>query len=503
MKRQLQKAGAIRPRSLAADRAHVTLAAGLIAIVTCVLAADCAAQLIISEFRLSGPNGEGDEFIEIYNNSGADHTVTASTGTGYAVAGSDGAARFIILNGTVIPNRGHYLGCRSGTGGYTLTNYPAGNGTTATCDATYMTGIPLNSGIAIFNTSLPGNFTLANRMDAVGSTGTANTIYKEGTGVRSLFANTTNYSYLRRLGGGCIGTDPGVVDSNCASESAIEDTAEPTTPVDTNNNLNDFVFVNTVGSNVAAPAQGQQRRLGAPGPENLSSPIMRQSSFAIGLIDPGVCENCPPNRERDFNNDSEVTTPDAFGSIFIRRKITNQTGGNVTRLRVRVVDITTAPAGVFSLPAAPNNTCGNDGALCAADLRPLTSTAVTVPLSGGGNATVQGPIEQASAPANQTNGGGYNSSLSAGTVTLATPLANGAAINLQFRLGVEQQGKFRFTFIIEALPSTACVGLPCLCRARLALRSDAAPRATSDDRRHACNGKPPADSRPEWHRERH
>src|SRR5688500_20194596 len=43
-----------------------------------------AAQLIISEFRVRGPNGANDEFIEIYNNSGADHTV-AGGGTGYAV----------------------------------------------------------------------------------------------------------------------------------------------------------------------------------------------------------------------------------------------------------------------------------------------------------------------------------------------------------------------------------------------------------------------------------
>ena len=39
------------------------------------------AQLIISEFRVRGPNGANDEFIEIYNNSGADHTV-AGGGTG-------------------------------------------------------------------------------------------------------------------------------------------------------------------------------------------------------------------------------------------------------------------------------------------------------------------------------------------------------------------------------------------------------------------------------------
>jgi hypothetical protein len=32
--------------------------------------------LIISEFRLRGPNGANDEFIEIYNNADMAHTVT-------------------------------------------------------------------------------------------------------------------------------------------------------------------------------------------------------------------------------------------------------------------------------------------------------------------------------------------------------------------------------------------------------------------------------------------
>jgi hypothetical protein len=42
--------------------------------------------------------------------------------------------------------------------------------------------------------------------------------------------------------------------------------------------------------------------------------------------------------------------------------------------------------------------------------------------------------------------------MSAGTITLATPLAPGASINLQFQLGVQQTGSFKFFFNIEALP---------------------------------------------------
>ncbi|HYO63986.1 MAG TPA: hypothetical protein VER08_10180 [Pyrinomonadaceae bacterium] len=409
------------------------------------------AQLIISEFRYNGTNGPNDEFIEIYNNSGADFTVNAADASaGFAVVSSDGVARFIIPNGTVIPNRGHYLGCNSVS--YSLTSYPAGNGTTATCDATYTLDIPINSGLALFNTANPLSFTLANRLDAVGSTAEANTLYKEGTGVRNLNAFPVNYSYYRRGTGGCIGTNPGTADSNCTNTSAINGTAGMSSNVqDTNNNRSDFLFVDTNGTQTSSEAS--QQRLGAPGPENLSSPIQR--NLATALVDPCVSSSASPNRVRDLTNDPAEPN-DTFGSLFIRRKFTNNTGANVTRLRFRIIDITTFPSAVFSLPPPPNDFCGAPGSDCAADLRALTSTDVIVSVSaacGGGSATVRGTtLEQAASPNNQPNGGGYNSTLSAGTVTLATPLANGASIDVQFRFGVQQQGKFRVFVKYELLP---------------------------------------------------
>jgi hypothetical protein len=380
-----------------------------------------AGQLIISEFRVRGPNGANDEFIEIYNNSGADHTV-AGGGTGYAVAASNGVARCVIPNGTVIPNRGHYL-CVNSVG-YGLATYPAGNGTTATGDATYTTDIPDNAGIAIFNTSVAANFTLANRLDAVGSTSEANTLYKEGTGYPTLTPFSINYSFYR---------------DNCGKSGSITTFGACiiSTPKDTNNNAADFIFVDTNGTSAGA---GQ--RLGAPGPENLSSPIQRNASFAVDVLDICVAPASPPNRVRDFTSDPPNNS--TFGTLDIRRTITNNTGGNVTRLRFRVIDLTTfpAPSGI-------------------ADLRPRTSTAVVVTVdrppcgSGTSNVTVQGTtleIATPQPPFGQPNGGGFNSSMSAGTVTLATPLANGATIDLRFLLGIQQTGSFKFYFNIEALP---------------------------------------------------
>src|SRR4051812_19526868 len=145
------------------------------------------AQLIISEFRLRGPSGANDDFVEIYNNSGADHTV-AGGGTGYAIAASDGVARCVIPNGTVVPNRGHYL-CTNSVA-YSLAGYAAG-------DATFTTDIPDNAGIAIFNTTVAVDFPLANRLDAVGSVTEANTLYREGTGYPALTPFSINYAFYR------------------------------------------------------------------------------------------------------------------------------------------------------------------------------------------------------------------------------------------------------------------------------------------------------------------
>jgi len=389
-------------------------------------ASPTAGSLIISEFRLRGPSGANDEFIEIYNDSGADHTVAALSGSGYGVAASDGTLRCSIPNGTVIPARGHYL-CTNSVA-YSLGSYPAGNGTTATGDATYATDIPDNAGIALFNNNTGGgSFTLANRFDAVGSTSEANVLYKEGTGYPALVPFSIDYAFVR---------------DECGKAGSITTMGPCTisTPKDTDNNAADFYFVDTNGTSAGA---GQ--RLGAPGPQNLSSAIQRNSSFTVNLLDSTVAYTNPPNRVRDFT--SVPAQNSTFGTLSIRRRWVNNTGASVTRLRFRVIDVTTfpAPSGI-------------------ADLRPRTSTSVVVagindpvtcsqtgaPVTPPCTATVQGTtLEQ---PPSQPNGSGFNGSLSAGTVTLGTPLANGASINLQFLLGIQQTGSFKIYVNVEALP---------------------------------------------------
>jgi len=50
------------------------------------------------------------------------------------------------------------------------------------------------------------------------------------------------------------------------------------------------------------------------------------------------------------------------------------------------------------------------------------------------------------------NNGAFDSTYSSGTVTLGTPLANGASINVRFLVGIQQTGNFKYFINIEALP---------------------------------------------------
>jgi hypothetical protein len=101
------------------------IVAPLIVFVVKVTGQSGGSPLLISEFRVRGPNGANDEFVEIYNNSSSAHVVASSDGSsGYSVAASDGVARCVIPNGTVLPARGHFL-CAN-TIGYSLGFYPRG-----------------------------------------------------------------------------------------------------------------------------------------------------------------------------------------------------------------------------------------------------------------------------------------------------------------------------------------------------------------------------------------
>jgi hypothetical protein len=362
-----------------------------------------AGGLLISEFRTRGPAGSADEFVEIFNNSDSEHVVTPPDGSGgYGLATSDGQLRCTIPFGTVIPPRGHFL-CACAA--YSLGAYAAP-------DATITGDIPDQPGLALFATTNPANFNAGTRLDAAGYA-TAPALYREGAGFQTgapggEVGGNIEYSFLRDLRAG--------------------------RPRDTDDNAADFVSVDIVATSTSIGS-----RLGAPGPQNLASPTQRNDRIKASLIDPMVSFTAEPNTARKQCGVAEECDPtrSANGTFSIRRRFTNNTGENITRLRFRIVDVTVAPQ-----PAG------------TADLRAISSGQVTgVTVTGGGTVDIEGTTLEE--PPTQPLGGGLNSTLAAGTITAGQPLAPGASVNIQFLLGVQQTGAYRFFVNVEAAQSAA------------------------------------------------
>ena len=408
-------------------------------------------QVIISEFRLDGPNGVSDEFVELYNNTNAAITVASSDGSagwsvGFAyscqICGGDpdfpperSYTLFVVPAGTVIPARGHFLWTNTYTDsnnvyrGYGLKDYGGTNRAVGDASSSFFSAVDYPDdyfdGLALFTTANFNNWSMATRLDAVGglynSTFNTQPLFLEGPGLpqyADYYAGNVQYSWVRRM--------------------------ETGVPQDTNNNNADFVLISNTGPFVINNGFGSTMPaiLGAPGPENLSSPTQRNATVKTALIDPQQPSTALPNRVRDptLNVCGNADTC-AQGTLTIRRKFTNKTGAPVTALRFRIVDITTL------------NTPNPGGA--QADLRALDSSDMNVAITSGGTVVVKGTLVEQ--PPSQAKGGGLNSSL-----VVALPggtLAPNASVNVQFVLGVQAGGRFRFLVNVEAANGGAA-GMP-------------------------------------------
>ncbi|MGH9941137.1 MAG: choice-of-anchor Q domain-containing protein [Pyrinomonadaceae bacterium] len=334
-------------------------------------------SVLISEFRTGGATSSDDEFIELYNNTNADIALG-----GYRLDAVAGYAVTIPAE-TVLPARGHYLIAHAT--GYTL-------GAHAAADLTYDTfELPDGAGLALLNPS-------GTVVDAVGF-GTTPAPYLEGASLSGGDGTpAVGHSYVRKLSTGL--------------------------PQDTGDNAQDFLLISADGGSYG----GVQSTLGAAGPEGTTSPVQRNATIKASLIDPAASSASAPNRVRDA---SATGANAALGTLSVRRAFRNNTGQTLTRLRFRIVDLTTATA-----PAGTS------------DLRALTSSNVSVTRTNGTNVLVRGTtLEQAAA---QLLGGGLNSTLAAGLISLDTPLGPGQSVNVQFLLGVEATGRFRFLVNVEA-----------------------------------------------------
>ncbi|HJR09312.1 MAG TPA: DNA/RNA non-specific endonuclease [Pyrinomonadaceae bacterium] len=357
-----------------------------------------APRVVISEFRFRGtdPDGAGaltaatNEFVELYN-----QTTTNVDISGWVLLRDNGTTLHTIPAGTSLAPRAHYL--IAGTG-YSL-------GAAAAPDASLAAGtdIPDGAGVALFTSSI--TFTADTRQDAVGFAGVANTLYLEGAGLSPAGGISTDgeYSFVRKLTSG--------------------------SPQDTGDGEADFYFVATDAGNYSS----RQSVLGAPGPEARASATQRNATIKASLIDPQCAGFGAPDsacaRVRTANGANPTNA--AFGTLLIRRKFTNTTTENLTGLRFRITGLTTAPA---------------QGG--TADLRALTSDDVVVTRTDGMTVPLRG-LTLNTTPA-QPVGGGINSTLTAGFVTLGQPLVAGESIAVEFRLGVMQNGAFSFFVNVEA-----------------------------------------------------
>ncbi|HEY9403901.1 MAG TPA: Ig-like domain-containing protein [Pyrinomonadaceae bacterium] len=381
--------------------------------------------VLISELRTSGPGGLEDDFVELYNNTDAD---IAIGGWGLFKKGTTCADAPVLVAtitaGTNLPARGHYLLTGSQ---YSLT-------TTAASDQPFATPLGEDSNVGLFSTADTLLLSSDNRLDAVGfgtNTGNNCDLLRESTTLTptSGAGSDTEHSFVRKLTTG--------------------------TPKDTNNNAADFYLVSTtpatpVGDN-ATPV------LGAPGPEENESPIQRNADIKASLIDPTVSSNAPPNRVRSSFGANPVNA--AYGTLSIQRRFKNTLNVPVTRLRFRVANVSTF----------------NHRAPGQADFRVLSSTGVVIDSAGNTVETVNGLTLE---PPPQPNGGGLNSSL---TVVLpGGGLTPGNSIDVQFLLGVQEQGNFAFFVNVEAL-----VGPP---EQNLVEATSATKSGTTSKQRNAAGG---------------
>lgn len=326
-----------------------------------------------------------------------------------------------IPAGTIIPPRGHFLFTGSA---YSLKDY--GGADAAVGDASLSGDLEANRNFGLFATTDVNAISLSNRFDAVGfgsNTGSSCDLLREGTNVAALTTNLSSlgqHSYFRQI---------------CAFQS---DCPTPGRPKDTDNNSADFIFADTNGTNTSAGP-----RLGAPGPENLLSPIKRDPQVNWVLLDATLGKSAAPNRTRDSTSDPANASQ--FGTMTIRGRVVNQTGAPITRLRFRIIDMTTWPSGDLADLRVRNSPGIANPGLLIADA--LTCAGTGTPTTAPCVVTVKSTQLEQSPNQPVSLGGGLNSTLS---VNLDAPLPDAASINVEFRLGVQRTGYFRFYVVIEA-----------------------------------------------------
>ncbi len=364
---------------------------------------------LLGEFRSRGSGGALDEYIELANST----TNPLNIG-GWSVKYLSGGALVsaTVPTGTSLPPLGHYLFTGSGYNSTLLGISGSDQSLSSPMDDA--------TGITLLNAA-------ASVVDAVSFAGSS--MAGEGTLLPSAPTDNGEYAFERRQSSG--------------SPAGV--------PLDNNYNVGDFIFVSTTGATFASVTGGGtsgtlDSTLGAPSPDSTTG-FLQRADVALSLFDTAVSNSASPNRVRlNGTVDNGVGTPDRYGTLRLRRTLTNTGTGTITRIRFHIVTITTYSAG------------GNGGYsdLTQADVRVLTSPDETGIATSTGAKNVIGTSVQAPST------GGYGGGLNANAVVLNQALAPGASANYSFELGVARKGNFLAGFTVEELADTAPPSAPTL-----------------------------------------
>src|ERR1700730_15789725 len=342
--------------------------------------------IMISEFRMDGPNGTSDEFVEIVNNNSTPKTIVSSDANnlkGFTVWGLVGGVATKICTipfNTLLAPGQHFLCAK--TPGYEFGNYATADDNIANYTAL---GLDADGGIALFSSEDVGVAT-----NGTFSSGTGPVFREDAVGFKKLnsdtFSNPQKHTVLEVAVLNPIGRqDPAARAAQNPSDvreysfvrkhvTAANGAWSGAVYQDTDNNTADWVLVANIGdlttSQVGLDAASSALAgspfdpspagfagteaatvavFGAPGPQSKASPIERNftTQFIRSLFDTGSAGNVSPNIERN----SQVVCGGSRGDLLLRFTYKNQTTLTQNNLRVRWIDISTINRGNASFTA--------------------------------------------------------------------------------------------------------------------------------------------------------
>ncbi|MDB6119606.1 MAG: hypothetical protein JWO08_3387 [Verrucomicrobiaceae bacterium] len=429
--------------------------------------------VVISEFRTRGlgtnppaSDGSADEFIELYNTTdssitlidalpAADPTKVAGVGWRLMAIRVGGGTQSVVLSQVggargpwAIPSHGHFLIAVEPTNPvpagntYSLRSYATVIGITAS-------GVPDFSfnparaegllyddgGLALFSTVNGVN--AGQCMDSVGFPN-AGSLFKEGAGLGPLTGITTpsQHSWVRKRPYGVV--------------------------QDTGDNAADFELVEVNGAVLNAAtvaAGGVAATLGAPGPERGPSPPDIATTSAPISSPAGFLHFSPiaqvfPNGGYNAQFDPTPVPHGSLGTLKLRSQVSNYSFGALLALRYRIITLTTRAGG--TAPAGK------------ADLRVLSSEPSRFYSDYASDYVITQTLTLQEPPAQQSEGGGINSTLVQPGVNPAIPLGDilshvapsdqdytNASRYIEFTFGIEQYGDFEIGIQAEGLTAYA------------------------------------------------